>query len=263
MLPDQGFPPLRCGITKGLSKNMARIVFIQPHYALLYVVKGSGFYEDCETGESYPFEPGMLMQRFPNRKHILKFKEPVDFILTFVALPCQDMLSSLNLINHERPVLPYGISNDVVLEYMALTKELSEQNEFNLPQTSAKMFHFMARLLTKSRSLGVSHQSEELLDQACRFLREKPSQRLVLSEVAEKLNISYSKFRKLFKQVMGISPGDYRIAHRIEIAAELLSETEQPVEMISSHLGYPDIYTFSKQFKQVTGQSPRQFRQKK
>lgn len=81
--------------------------------------------------------------------------------------------------------------------------------------------------------------------------------------IAQELGVSYSAFRKWFKEEIGVTPGAFRKISRIKLGCELLSQPNLTVTHVSEALDYPDIYSFSKQFKQVIGLTPSQFKHKR
>ena len=93
---------------------------------------------------------------------------------------------------------------------------------------------------------------------ACATLEQDLSDRQSLEQIAEQQRVEYSAFRKNFKRIMGMSPGEYRIRKRLDRACILL--TENPVKHVAAELGYPDPYTFSTQFRTFVGMSPQQYK---
>jgi len=51
------------------------------------------------------------------------------------------------------------------------------------------------------------------------------------------------------------------IRHRIKRAQNILSSGEHSIKEIAIQLGYVDTFTFSKQFKKVTGRTPSEFKE--
>lgn len=71
----------------------------------------------------------------------------------------------------------------------------------------------------------------------------------------------YSILSKLFTQVRGITIEKYSILHRIEYAKELLCYNQMTISEISYILDYSSPAHFSRNFKETTGMSPKQFRE--
>jgi AraC-like DNA-binding protein len=71
--------------------------------------------------------------------------------------------------------------------------------------------------------------------------------------------ISYERFRKIFREQTGLSPNDYRIRRRMDLARAMLVQQRSSIKQIAYTLGYPDPFSFSRQFKQVVGVPPKHF----
>ncbi|MDG1776143.1 MAG: AraC family transcriptional regulator [Crocinitomicaceae bacterium] len=74
------------------------------------------------------------------------------------------------------------------------------------------------------------------------------------------LKINYSKISRLFSQVEGKSIERFVILQKIERAKELMTYNELTMSEIAYELNYSSPQHLSKQFKQVTGFSPTEFR---
>ena len=77
--------------------------------------------------------------------------------------------------------------------------------------------------------------------------------------LANLCNISTVYFRKLFTEIMGISPISYVYELRIKKAKEMLKSDYSSIADIAQSLGYLSIYDFSKAFKKYTGVSPLKY----
>ena len=84
---------------------------------------------------------------------------------------------------------------------------------------------------------------------------------ITVQQVADRLNINRSYLSELFKEQMGLSPQKYLINLRLEKAAELLTIYGESPSTAGTSVGYPDLYHFSKIFKQHFGVSPRRYQQ--
>jgi len=82
-----------------------------------------------------------------------------------------------------------------------------------------------------------------------------------LDALARQVGLSRSGLALKFKQAVGSAPLQYLTTIRIQKAIYLLSTTTDKLETVSQAVGYKDAFSFSKAFKKLTGQSPREFRQ--
>jgi len=97
-----------------------------------------------------------------------------------------------------------------------------------------------------------------IVRKAAQELREHLADSLPLRELARRHHVSYPSFRRAFRRIMNVSPGEYRIRQRIDAACALLPD--HPVKEVADLLGYCDPFTFSLQFKKFTGMPPSEFR---
>jgi AraC-like DNA-binding protein len=79
-------------------------------------------------------------------------------------------------------------------------------------------------------------------------------------ELAMRLNISYSWFRKVFKDYTGYAPAKYFQELKLRKAKQLLAGTSQSVKEISFMLDYKSTEHFFSLFKKRTGFTPLEYR---
>lgn len=79
-------------------------------------------------------------------------------------------------------------------------------------------------------------------------------------ELAAMAGMSPSHFFRVFKQHLGTSPHEWLRRERITHAKRRLIETEEAIKQVASQCGYSDQFFFSRDFKQVTGFTPTEFR---
>ena len=110
------------------------------------------------------------------------------------------------------------------------------------------------------RVCNLSRHNRRLNDTRAHFWPE--STPLQLSDYLScHLNKDYSTLSKLFSEVRGITIERFAILHRIEYAKELLCYSQFATSEIAYRLGYSSPAHLSSQFKQVTGMTPKVFRE--
>lgn len=83
-------------------------------------------------------------------------------------------------------------------------------------------------------------------------------ERLSIPDLAAEFGMAHSTFRRHFNEWTHITPGDYRVQQCLQEAQRQLSSGHISITQIADGLGYPDLYTFSKQFKKfICPPSPR------
>jgi AraC family transcriptional regulator, arabinose operon regulatory protein len=105
-----------------------------------------------------------------------------------------------------------------------------------------------------------AYGEDAAIETAIRFMHAHLTETLRLVDLALRTNTSPSHLHRLFRQKTGRAPIDYFIRLKVQRACELLDHTDMKVGEIAHFLGYRDSHYFSRIFKRVTGQAPREFR---
>lgn len=82
---------------------------------------------------------------------------------------------------------------------------------------------------------------------------------LTLDELAFLCNVSLSTFKRRFLKVYGMAPNKWFIQRRMELAANLLTNHNEPPSEVFHKVGYENHSSFSQSFKQVFGKTPRDY----
>jgi transcriptional regulator GlxA family with amidase domain len=72
--------------------------------------------------------------------------------------------------------------------------------------------------------------------------------------------VSAAHFARSFKDAFGVPPHRYLLTRRIERATALLRDTDLPITDIAFQTGWNSLGTFGRTFRDVTGESPGEFR---
>ena len=123
---------------------------------------------------------------------------------------------------------------------------------------SAESYHNLLTMDLMSDRPVMNWEEDDRIRLACRLI-ERYSGRITGQEIAAQMNLGYEALRKQFRASTGISIGQYAIGIRVNRAKALLLRSNLPLEKLALQLGYPDCFSFCKQFKQHTGVSPSQF----
>ena len=92
------------------------------------------------------------------------------------------------------------------------------------------------------------------------YLMEHLDKRVTIDQLAKQFLINPTTLKISFKQVYGTSLAAHMKLHRMEKAAELLTQTKDSIRSISRQVGYESQSKFTNAFKQVYGQTPLEYR---
>lgn len=81
-----------------------------------------------------------------------------------------------------------------------------------------------------------------------------------ISDIAKHIGINRSYLTSIFKKRTGLSPQEYLLRYRLNMACQLLLTTSQPIQEVARKIGYENPMTFSKMFKSAYGVSPSAYR---
>jgi len=79
-----------------------------------------------------------------------------------------------------------------------------------------------------------------------------------ISKLASVSGISEAHFARSFKEAFGIPPHRYLLTRRIERARAMLRDTDLSITEVAFAAGWNSLGTFTRTFRDVTGQTPGQ-----
>jgi len=116
---------------------------------------------------------------------------------------------------------------------------------------------------------GVMYQASSAVGMIEPFSRIEPALNLIHSEhsndptthqLAAACSYSESQFNRIFRQIIGQSPRQYILRHKLETSKELLAHTNLSLSEIAIRAGFYDASDFGKQFRKQENLTPRQYR---
>ena len=112
-------------------------------------------------------------------------------------------------------------------------------------------------IIKEKKEIIVDQIKVEIINQArTRNLATKK----ISAIISESLNLDYKYLSKLFSSITGNTIEKYYLAQRVEYIKELIEYNQLTLSDISYELGYSSVSHLSKQFKQITGITPSQYK---
>lgn len=250
-----------CGFLNKKKQKCKEDNNIFRHYGIVLVLSGSGLHIDEEGNETSVY-PGCLIQRIPDKKQSLHINPDGSWFEFFICIGkgMYESLVSMDLLDGKQTVLVPGLNRailDCCTEFHQLMK-FSHPTEINMLVPEALKIILMFHHLHKENSSN--SKEREIVHKASILLAQPTSYKSPIPDIANDLDVGYEKFRKVFKEIMGVSPHNYVLQKRMDIAKTYLIDKNKSIKEIALELGFADAYAFSKQFRKCVGLSPSEFR---
>lgn len=244
------------------------------HHAELelgYIVEGEGIYH--LENEQYEVHAGDLFLIRTNEQHCIPTihsSELVSFNIHiqpyFLWNVCSDFIENTYLRMLIQPELPIRHCFHDKAKYMEEMRELMKEPEANRFRIRRNLVDLLSVLLFENalpegvgESDSISPKVEDIQNAIC-YIQEHLTEALSLNDLAHAANMSRSHLSTHFKMITGISPYEYLIIQRIELAVTLLRETNLSVTETAQNCGFTNLANFNKAFKRITGMTPREYR---
>lgn len=172
-----------------------------------------------------------------------------------------DYLMNKHFFSPENPVLELGISCSLVSLYEDLLQTANNEKAGFQIMLAGILQHITSTIYykNKNQSFADAYILEKLAE-ARRIMKAEIEHPSSPEDIAAQLGLSYSWFRRTFKDYTGVSPAQYQIQLRLIRAKELLSQTSLNITEIAYQLHFENGGQFSTFFKKREGLTPKEYR---
>lgn len=231
-------------------------------YQIVYITKGRGLFSSNSTPEKQVCK-GRLMVLFPGEWHTYRPLQETGWNEYYIGFegPMVDNLLKNGFLSKENQILEVGLNEELV-NLFSRAIDIAENDKISAQQyLSGIVLHVIGMILSISKNkIFEIGDVDQKIEQAKIIMNENVFKNIDPEELAMKLNISYSWFRKVFKDYTGYAPAKYFQELKLRKAKQLLVETSHSVKEISFMLDYKSTEHFFSLFKKRTGFTPMEYR---
>ena len=225
-------------------------------YLLFYVASGKElFYLDRQiiaTEGSF-----IIYKPYETQHHIFIDKEIGEFYYVhFNANSEFDLfgLESSNIYNTSPSAEIQDLFEDII-------SELQMKQYAYEKMCASKLFNIISLLIRRTeRETKLQPKYFDKIYYVIQSMNKEYNNGLNLNQYAQMCNLSKFHFLRVFREITGISPIEYRNRIRIDHAKEMLLYTNKPINEIGRSVGYSSDTYFCDAFKSAVGVSPIQYR---
>lgn len=230
---------------------------------IIMVKGGKGSYEIYpENGKKQviPLERGRLIYISPGLQHRAKgdpdnspFITPVRFsVEQREAVPQKEQTTHPFLMSSRD--ITMQIFEPLFLDFFTCWSRARHNNTSEAGRLLKSILFLASKEFTKTE------KKDGRFEKLREYIYDNLDRPIPLTELTEKFGYSLRQINRIFLKEAGTSPGNFITHERCHLAAMLLEDQGKTVKEVAHELGYPDAYTFSKQFKMVKGVSPSKAR---
>jgi AraC-like DNA-binding protein len=233
-------------------------------YYLVFISRGKGILE-MEHKNTTPVSAGTCFFLFPGIWHRYRPEAKYGWEEYWVGFNGN---YSANLVKNgvfgpDNAIIDVGLNEGLLTLFHTLIKITTIAEPGYQQIAIGVTLQILGLVVTASKYQQPSVSLESRLISKAKFiLQETIDNPLNLEEMVKELPMSYSKFRKTFKDLCGISPKQYHLNLRLDKAKDLLLSTNLTINQIADQTGFESIFYFSRRFKSKNGVSPKLFRDK-
>lgn len=233
-------------------------------YVLLYLTSGSGSFtghdrvrREIGCGDLLLLRPGCRPAFRPNGNYVWK-----EYRICFEGREIDERFAG-DFFDGNSEVFKVGMREDIVsLFERAIEVAAGECSSYQ---------QYLAGIVNLLLGIAVyNHNNRHFesvdavgqIEKARKIMRDEVYNDISPEQVAERVHMSYSWFRKMFRDYTDISPARYMQELRLREACRLLSGSTLSIKEIAERLNYGDASYFSNMFRRNLRMTPIAYRRK-
>ena len=235
-------------------------------YQLLYLTEGEGIFHSTNVREAIIRE-GDLFLLFPGEWHSYHPNPRTGWKSYWIGFRGRNIDDRVRagFLSPQKPIYHVGFSDEIVRLYKEAYDTALIEAAYSQQMMAGIVNHLIGLMYSLERNiqLGRNQAHVDMISRARLRIREALESDLTIQQVAQDLGVSYSNFRKLFKEHTGMSPAIYQQDLRLQRAKELLTTTDLSIKEIAYRLNFESPDYFSLKFQAQTGRRPTELRAEK
>lgn len=233
-------------------------------YQLLYITQGRGIFRSSTTQpEGVKINKGTLILLRPGELHSYCPTAStgwMEYYIGFEGKTFDHLLRLLGLSCGEQ-IWEIGLNNELIQLYTRAIEIASDNKLTPQPLLTGIVCHMIGLICYTIRNqTSPTTNLEQAVEKAKIIMDERVMDEVDLYQLASQLNLSYSWFRKTFKDFTGHSPAKYFQLLKLRRAQRMLSDTQLSIKEIAYSLGYKSTEHFFAIFKKHAGCTPTAYR---
>lgn len=231
-------------------------------YQLIYISQGGGYFES-QSCQRQRIESGTMILLFPNEWHTYEPDSATGWFEYWVGFrgPHIDNRVANGFFSPKCPVFHIGFSSSIIGLYEDIVNYTLEEKAGYQQIISSIVLYILGSVYYKNRNETFNDSfAVNKINEARTIMKQEIEHDISPENIAERLGVSYSWFRKMFRQYADVSPAQYQANLKFLRSKELLDTTDMSITDIAFQLNFENAGQFSTFFRKREGVPPFQYR---
>lgn len=255
--------------------DLHSLLHVHPFMEIFYVVKGSGTF--LFESKAVPITKGDLLMINSNLKHTetVDNENSLEYIVIGVeGMSIMPYPKNELVVDEDNPYeliiqLNFFKKNflhkidEIEKPIIALLQEQIDKKS-NYLEFSQNLLEILVLNILRNSETGIVIKSDEKTNRELEYIKSfidiHYSRDLNLDELSSMVFVNKYFLIREFKKIYGDTPMNYLKNKRIEVAKDLLKNTDHYIKEIASIVGFNSQSHFSRVFLQVSGYKPQEYR---
>jgi AraC-like DNA-binding protein len=161
------------------------------------------------------------------------------------------------------PLFNIGLNAKIVDFYEDIIRIAREEKAGYQQMISSIMLSILGSVYYKNRNLQYADSLMiNKINRAKELIKSNIESAMSQEDIAKKIGVGYSWYRRMFKEYTGVSPAQYQLQQKLIKAKEILTTTNKNISEIAFELHFENVCQFSTFFKKKEGITPSEFRKR-
>ena len=241
----------------------ARRIDAPPHVIFQLTLSGRGVFR--RKRDRWDLTPGkaFLCESYDPSVTYLYPRDATEpwrfFFVTFSGDAAVQMVR--DLVRESGGVFDFPIKHPLLGKFASFLGEGRESAVMSLADSWRLVMELLhALLIAQDQRHGGRESDHALIHRAHDLLRDAHGERINVSELASRLNVSREHLTRVFAEATGEPPYRFIMRMRLQQSCNLLKNTDLSVKEIATRMGFGSVSEFCRPFKRQLQLSPTEFR---
>lgn len=228
-----------------------------PIYVFEYILSGQGTVKSDSTEFTAVKGDMYVLHKQSNHVYYSDAKNPWTKIWFNARGPLIDNLIHIYKLHNVNHIRNAG-TRELFYKVLDIAGSRDKSNEDIFNEASLVFHEILLDIAKDIHKNAVQHSPEAI--KLRNYLDKNVMRAISLKELSDIVYRSPSQTIRIFKNDFGITPYNYLLSKKLEVAKLMLLNTTMSVKEISLSLSFADEHYFSNYFKSKTGVSPSKFK---